>query len=305
MRVICAEAMGVCFGVADALEVMRGMERAVEVTVRGELVHNARVMREVRERGFSVMGEEEAASGRVPGTEVVVVTAHGVSDSERGRLLAAGKKIVDTTCPLVRRAHRAAVGLSREGYFVVVVGKRGHVEVRGLTGDLGDGGFVVVEAVGEVREYGREKIGVMAQTTAVERELEEICARVREKNPRAEVRVVNTVCGPTRERQAALERVLERVDVVVVVGGRNSNNTLRLVERARERGVRAVRVEEASELSEEMFLPWEAVGLTAGTSVMPEVVEGVRRKLESCFAEGREMTSDEARMTNQIRMTND
>jgi 4-hydroxy-3-methylbut-2-en-1-yl diphosphate reductase len=109
-------------------------------------------------------------------------------------------------------------------------------------------------------------------------------ARVREKNPRAEARFVNTVCGPTRERQLAMEKLLERVDVVVVVGGRNSNNTLRLVERARERGVRAVRVEEAGELCEEDFLPWEVVGLTAGTSVLPEVVEGVRRRLEGFYA---------------------
>ena len=283
MRVICAEAMGVCFGVRDALEVIRGIERPLEVTVRGELVHNARVMREVRERGFAVMREEAAARGEVPGTEVIVVTAHGVSDAERSRLEFAGKRIVDTTCPLVRRAHRAAVGLAREGHFVVVVGKRGHVEVRGLTGDLRDGGFVVVESALEVRAYEREKIGVMAQTTAVERNVAEIAARVREKNPRAEIRVVNTVCGPTRERQSAMDKLLECVDVVVVIGGRNSNNTLRLVERARERGVRAVRVEEAGELLEEMFLPWEVVGLTAGTSVMPEAAERVREKLREFY----------------------
>ena len=194
---------------------------------------------------------------------------------------------MDTTCPLVRRAHRAAVGLAREGYFVVVVGRRGHVEVRGLTGDLDDGAFVVVETALEVREFGWEKIGVMAQTTAVERDVAEIVTRVREKNPRADVRLVNTVCGPTRERQAAMEKLLERVDAVVVVGGKNSNNTLRLAERARERGVRAVRVEEAAELREEIFLPWEVVGLTAGTSVMPEAVEDVRMRLEGFYADAR------------------
>ena len=112
---------------------------------------------------------------------------------------------------------------------MVVVGKRGHVEVRGLTGDLSD--FEVVEHVAEVRDFDRAKIGVVAQTTSVEREVLEIVERVRRMNGGAEVRLVNTVCGPTRERQAAVERLLEKVDVLVVVGAANSNNTMRLVER--------------------------------------------------------------------------
>ena len=304
MRVICAEAMGVCFGVADALEVVRGIARPMEVTVRGELVHNERVMREMVERGFGVMGEVEAGRGEIPSTDIVVVTAHGVSDAERGRLEGAGKRIVDTTCPLVRRAHRAAAGLERDGYFVVVVGRRGHVEVRGLTGDLRN--FVVVETALEVVEYGWERIGVMAQTTSVEQEVAGIVARVREKNPRAEVRFVNTVCGPTRERQVAMEKLLERVDVVVVVGGRNSNNTLRLVERARECGVRAVRVEEACELREQDFLPWEVVGLTAGTSGLPEAVVGVRGWLEGFYAgDGGEFRMSESVNSEWGGMAND
>jgi 4-hydroxy-3-methylbut-2-enyl diphosphate reductase len=285
MEVILAEAMGICFGVRDALGVMRGVEVPAEVTVRGELVHNA-----------GVMGEEAAGRGESPSTAIVVITAHGVSDVERGRLVAAGKQLVDTTCPLVGRAHRAAVGLAREGYFVVVAGKRGHVEVRGLTGDLVD--FVVVERVGEVRAFGRGKIGVVAQTTAVEREVLEIVERVRGMNPGAEVRLVNTVCGPTRERQAALERVLGKVDVIVVVGGARSNNTMRLVERARERGVRAVRVAGAGELSEEQFLPWETVGLTAGTSVLPEVVEGVRSRLEEFYVHGAHPIEEQKKCVN-------
>jgi 4-hydroxy-3-methylbut-2-en-1-yl diphosphate reductase len=274
MKVILAEAMGMCFGVRDALGVMRGVEVPAEVTVRGELVHNAVVMGELRGRGFRVMGE---GGEEMPGTGVVMVTAHGVSDAERGRWERAGKRIVDTTCPLVRRAHRAAVGLGREGYFVVVVGKRGHVEVRGLTGDLSD--FVVVEHAAEVRNFDRAKIGVVAQTTSVEREVLEIAERVRVMNAGAEVRLVNTVCGPTRERQAAVERLLGKVDVLVVVGAANSNNTMRLVERARERGVRAVRVEGADLLRQEDFRAEEVVGLTAGTSALLETVEAVRGRL--------------------------
>lgn len=288
MNVVLAEAMGMCFGVSDALAVMRGVERPVEVTVMGELVHNPVVGREIVGRGFSVMGEQMAAGGAAPETETVLITAHGMSDTERARLAASGKQIVDTTCPLVRRAHRTALKLAGEGHFVVVVGKRGHVEVRGLVGDLPPEACAVVERAEEVRAYGWEKIGVMAQTTAVESDVAAIAARVREKNPRALVRLVNTVCAPTRERQAALERLVEQVDVLVVVGGRGSNNTRRLAETGarlgKSRGVRVMQVEDARELAEEAFGEEQCVGVTAGTSVLPETIEQVVAKLRGFHA---------------------
>ena len=147
MKVVLADAMGMCFGVRDALAVMRGVERPVEVTVMGELVHNAVVGREIAGRGFRVIGEEAAGRGEAPATETVLVTAHGVSDAERARLAASGKRILDTTCPLVRKAHGTAVRLAREGCFVVIVGKRGHVEVRGLVGDLAAGVRLAIAVV--------------------------------------------------------------------------------------------------------------------------------------------------------------
>jgi 4-hydroxy-3-methylbut-2-enyl diphosphate reductase len=288
MQVILAEAMGMCFGVSDALAVMRAVERPVEVTVMGELVHNPVVGRQIVGRGFSVLGEAAAAGGMAPVTGAVLITAHGISDTERAKLAAAGKRIVDTTCPLVRRAHRTALKLAGEGHFVVVVGKRGHVEVRGLVGDLQAGAFAVVVGAEEVRAYGWEKIGVMAQTTAVESEVAAVTARVRETNARAEVRMVNTVCAPTRDRQAALERLVEQVDVLVVVGGRGSNNTRRLAETGARlgagRGVRVMQVEDAGELAEEAFGGEERVGVTAGTSVLAETVEAVVEKLRGFHA---------------------
>jgi 4-hydroxy-3-methylbut-2-en-1-yl diphosphate reductase len=318
MRVIVAESYGMCFGVRDALVKMREIEKPAEVTVFGQLVHNPAITREMERRGFVQVEEAERRAADSVRTPVVLITAHGVSDRERALLEGGGenwpqmntnehedegadrqmggpggRRIIDTTCPLVRKAHRAAVALARAGFFVVVIGKKGHVEVRGLTGDLPAGSYEVVENVAGVRNYRAARIGVMCQTTTVEREAREIVARVREENSAAEVRFVNTICMPTRQRQAALERLLEEVDVLVAVGGRESKNTRELVTRAREAGVRAVHVEGAEELCAEMFGAEEVVGLTAGTSTLAETVDLVRRRLEGFHTEYTEHTEDQ------------
>lgn len=274
MRVLLAESMGMCFGVRDALAVARRIPQPIQVTIRGQLVHNPVVIDELRARGFALL--EESHEGPVA-TEQVLITAHGICNRERERLLAAGATLVDTTCPLVAKAHLAAVTLERMGYFVVVVGKREHVEVRGLTGDLED--FDVVERSADVRCWPHHKIGIVAQTTSIDREVATIVERVRSMNPQAEVRFENTICQPTRDRQRAVDRLLDEVDLLVVVGGRNSNNTLRLMQRARERGRPAIHVENESELVESAFDPPQIVGLTAGTSTLPETVAAVHRRL--------------------------
>lgn len=276
MRVLLAEAMGMCFGVRDALAVMRRVAEPTRVTVRGELVHNPIVQRELGWRGFVV---QEEGMDMLPKTAEVLITAHGVSDAERERLIAAGKQIIDTTCPLVRRAHAAALELQAKGYFVVVLGKPGHAEVRGLTGDLA--AYEVIERITDVRRWAHERIGILAQTTAMEDESLAMVHRIRCLNPHAEVEFVNTICQPTRDRQAALEQLLREVNVLVVVGGRNSNNTQHLVHLAEERGVRAIHIVDACELWESQFSATEIVGVTAGTSTLPETIEQVKKKLLS------------------------
>lgn len=278
MLVISAHAMGLCFGVRDALAVARAVETPAQVTVFGQLVHNPLINRELEARGFAQVDETGRAIAPMP-TPAVLITAHGISNRERAELAAMGKTLIDSTCPLVARAHAAALRLASEGRFVVIIGKRNHVEVRGLTGDLLR--FAIVESMADVQRYPEPSLGIIAQTTSVERDVQVIVARIRALNPHANVRFINTICQPTRDRQAALEDLLARVDVLVVVGGRHSNNTRQLVARAQEAGVRAIHVEDASELHESLFTPGETAGLTAGTSTLPETVEAVRCRLES------------------------
>ena len=166
MRVIRADVMGLCFGVRDALAVIDGIEEPSTVTIHGQLVHN-----EVVQARLAVAGVRDAERGpagaELPETPAVLVTAHGISDRERGRLEAAGKRLVDTTCPLVPRVHQAAQALEAEGYHVLVIGRRGHVEVEGIVGDLDHSD--VIESVDEVDVYPHRRLGIVCQTTATER----------------------------------------------------------------------------------------------------------------------------------------
>jgi 4-hydroxy-3-methylbut-2-enyl diphosphate reductase len=264
-----------CFGVRDALQIIAQVQKPADVTIYGELVHNETVLHELDQRGFQMV--RESARRPLPLTETVLVTAHGVSDRERQRLTAAGKQIIDTTCPLVKRAHEAARRLQSENRHIVVIGKRGHVEIQGIIEDLDS--FDVIQHAGEVRHYPFAKIGIMCQTTSPARLVAEIRAAVADKNPQADIRFVDTVCHPTKDHQKALERMLAEVEAVVVVGGRNSNNTRELVARCRERGVPAMHVQSADDLEPAWFDGLEVVGLTAGTSTLDATITEVHEAL--------------------------
>ncbi len=234
MRVIRAEVLGMCFGVRDALAVIDGIGDPAAVTIHGQLVHNEIVHSRLAGSRVSRFKDEAERGRSLPETPSVLITAHGISDKERRRLEAGGKQIVDTTCPLVTRVHQAARSLERDGYHVLVIGRRGHVEVEGITEDLEH--FDVIESADDVTAYPSARLGIVCQTTATDRHVATIRSAIAARNPDAEIKFIDTVCLPTKEHQRALERLLERVDAVVVVGGRQSNNTRELVARCRESG---------------------------------------------------------------------
>jgi 4-hydroxy-3-methylbut-2-en-1-yl diphosphate reductase len=276
MRVIRADVLGMCFGVRDSLAMIDLIAEPRAITIHGELVHNEVVQLQLQARGFA-MRSEEARKRLLPETRTVLITAHGISDRERNRLRSAGKEILDTTCPLVKRVHQAAALLEAEGYFVLLIGRRGHVEVEGIIEDLEH--FEVIESADEVRVYRSGRLGIVCQTTATERTVRTIRAAVAALNPGAQINFVDTVCLPTKEHQRALENLLDQVEAVVVVGGRSSNNTQQLVARCRERGKPALHVQSAAELDPLWFKPFATVGLTAGTSTLHETIDEVHRAL--------------------------
>jgi 4-hydroxy-3-methylbut-2-en-1-yl diphosphate reductase len=275
MQILQADVLGMCFGVRDALEILDRVENPAQVTIHGELVHNQAILEDLERRGFHQI--EESSRRPLPLTETVLITAHGISDKERQRLLDAGKKLVDTTCPLVRRAHDAAQKLRASGRFVIIIGKRGHVEVRGIVEDLDQ--FEVVQSVEEVRRYDSMKLGIMCQTTMPERLVQQVRSAIAEKNPTADIAFIDTVCHPTKDHQKALEQLLAQVDVMVVVGGSNSNNTRELARRCRERGVTTYHIQSAQDIDPAWFETAAKVGLTAGTSTLDSTIDDVRETL--------------------------
>ncbi len=277
MKVVMADVLGMCFGVRDALAALDHIDRPAGVTIHGELVHNEAVLSDLKTRGFSMVAENGRRS--LPLTETVLITAHGISERERRRLEAARKKLVDTTCPLVARAHQAAQHLQKEGYHVLVIGRRGHVEVQGIVEDLEH--FDIVQSAEEVKGYSANRLGIMCQTTTPVRLAQEIREAVARLNPEVEIRFVDTICLPTKDHQEALERLLEQVEAMVVVGGKNSNNTRELADRCRERGVRAFHVQSAGDLEPSWFAGMKTIGLTAGTSTLDKNIREVQEALQN------------------------
>jgi 4-hydroxy-3-methylbut-2-enyl diphosphate reductase len=212
-------------------------------------------------------------------TSRVMITAHGASDAHREAWRAAGFQLADGTCPLVRHAHEQLRKLVAAGFFPVVIGKRGHVEVEGLTGDFPDA--FVIENAGQIAELpSHARYGVISQTTQPATQVQAVVAALGEARNGSEVRFVDTVCRPTKNRQTSLQKLIAEADTLVVVGGRNSNNTLQLVATSRAAGRVTWHIERAEELEPMWFEDAAIVGLTAGTSTLKETVAQVQARLE-------------------------
>jgi 4-hydroxy-3-methylbut-2-enyl diphosphate reductase len=281
MEVRVADHLGMCFGVRDAVDLALDLARRQPLTILGDLVHNPDVVAQMDAAGAARVRSLEEVR-----TQALLVTAHGTADRVRRQLQARGYEVHDATCPLVRRAHLAVQQLVKQGRHPVVIGQANHVEVRGLVGDLDEYTVVLREADLE-QLAGRSRLGVVAQTTQPLELVLDLVAALRRRFPEADVRFIDTVCQPTKDRQAALRRLAAETDVVVVVGGPDSNNSRKLTELARSLGRPAYQVAGVADLRREWFAGVDVVGLTAGTSTPDATIAAVRAWLEALAAEGR------------------
>jgi len=280
MKIQLAEHYGICFGVRDAIAQAERLVAQAPLTILGELVHNPVVLDRLARRG--VQETSRALPGSV-GAAQVMITAHGASDAKREAWRRAGFAVADGTCPLVRNAHEKLRALVQQGYFPVVIGQPGHVEVLGLTGDFE--GACVIEKEADVERLPRHaRYGIVSQTTQPLDRVLALVEAIRRSQPESEVAFHDTVCQPTKNRQTAMRRLLAECDTVVVVGGRNSNNTRQLVEAARAAGREVFHIERAEELRPEWFRSCRCAGLTAGTSTLKETVAEVSARLEEIAA---------------------
>ena len=280
MKILRASEMGFCFGVRRAVEMMEDAvrERGPMVSL-GSVVHNPQVVERLREEGLQVITDVGQA-----GDKPVAITAHGVGPDVIGGLEASGVEIIDTTCPIVTRSQQWAKRLSEEGFAVVIFGDPNHKEVRGVLG-WAQGKVLVVaseEEVGALPQDFPSRVGVLSQTTETEARFASFVKKLFEVNLDriSELRVLNTLCHATTAQQAATMHLAGEVDLMIVVGGRDSANTRHLAVVARECGVETYHIETAEEVRPEWLAGHEKVGVTAGASTPDFVIDLVVGRLE-------------------------
>ena len=274
MNIIKADHLGMCFGVRDAIALARAKAQQQPLTILGELVHNESVLSDLRREGIRI--ETDPAHVETP---LAMITAHGASERAKAHARTHGFELFEGTCPLVTVAHRAVTRLIAEGYHPIIIGKRGHVEVRGLTEDLDTCDIIESEADID-RLTPRPRFGVASQTTQPIARVRELVAKIRQRFPNSELRFIDTVCQPTKQRQLAAEQLAAKCDIVIVIGGANSNNTRELVQTCSRFCTRVHHVQSAADLHPDWFHPEDTVGLTAGTSTPDYLINSVEQSIQ-------------------------
>ncbi len=271
MKILRATHLGMCFGVRDAISL--ALKQSAPITILGDLVHNETVLKTLRDQGVKI--EHQVADVSTP---TVMITAHGASEQAKARMQERGLQVLEATCPLVHFAHGCVTKLVREGYHPVIIGKRDHVEVRGLTEDLAE--FDVVLSEEDVsRLTARPRFGIASQTTQPIDRVRHLVTLIQKQFPTSEVRFIDTVCQPTKHRQSAAVELARQSDVVIVIGGSNSNNTRELVGTCGQFCQRVHHVQTADDLRAEWFSDARTVGITAGTSTPDSLIDAVEKRL--------------------------
>ena len=275
-RVLLAAPRGYCAGVDRAVVTV---ERALDtygppVYVRKQIVHNRHVVEDLEARG-AVFVEELA---EVPSGSTVVFSAHGVSPAVHAEAAARGLKTIDATCPLVTKVHKEASRFAADDIEILLIGHAGHEEVEGTTGEAPEHITLVQhpDDVDSVEVKDPTKVAWLSQTTLSVDETYETVTRLREKFPLLLDPPSDDICYATQNRQSAVKQLAPGCDLVIVVGSRNSSNSVRLVEVALEAGAKAShRVDNAGEIDEAWLDGVDSVGVTSGASVPDELVQGV------------------------------
>jgi 4-hydroxy-3-methylbut-2-en-1-yl diphosphate reductase len=271
-KLLLAAPRGYCAGVDRAVQTV---ERALEqygapVYVRKEIVHNEHVVEQLRERG-AVFVESET---EVPPGATVVFSAHGVAPSVHANAAARALHTIDATCPLVTKVHVEAKKFAAEGYTIVLVGHAGHEEVEGTMGEAPDS-IVLIETVQDVDALevpDESKVAYISQTTLSVDETREVINRLRERFPAIVGPRTDDICYATTNRQAAVKQLARECDLVLVIGSRNSSNSNRLVEVAREYGADSYLIDNELEVLDEWLDGARIVGITSGASAPDELV---------------------------------
>ena len=274
-RVILAEVLGFCSGVRFTLDKVYSHlsnHPGETLSTYGDIVHNRHVVAQLSDLGVHAVQETETLNN---GT--IIIRTHGAEPSVFADLGKKGLRVIDGTCPTVKKSHHIVESYSERGYHIVVVGQPDHSEVRGICARAQSSS--VVQTTEEAQQIEVDMpILAIAQTTCGEAQYQSICATLKERFP--QIKCINTVCNATIQRIRALNNLLDVVDAVVVVGGRESANTGHLKVVAEQSGKPTWHVECAAELPREIQ-DYEVIGLTAGASTPDDIINEIKRTIEN------------------------
>lgn len=279
-EILMAQPRGFCAGVDRAINIVNeALNRfGAPIYVRHEIVHNAYVVNELREKGAVFVDELH----EVPKGGIVVFSAHGVSQEVRKDAQVRGLQVYDATCPLVTKVHLEVVKMCNDGFTVLMIGHAGHPEVEGTMGQVKEGVFLI-EKVGDVDSLpfpADEKIAFVTQTTLSVDETKEIVEALMKKFPNIVQPRKQDICYATQNRQDAVKFMAPQVEVVIVVGSATSSNSNRLRELAEKLGVPAYMVDAPEQLKPEWFAGKKRIGLTAGASAPESLAQSIVNRIQ-------------------------
>ena len=278
MRLKIAKKVGFCFGVRRAVKMAEEvLKREGKAYSLGSVIHNKQVVEGLSKRGLEVIKSiDEADSG------VLVISSHGISPGLAGEISKRSLKLVDTTCPFVRNAQSSARSLGEEGYTVIIVGDVNHPEVKALYDFAGKKAYVVKDALGfeALKLKPNERIGILSQTTQSMDNFLGVVKVIITAKPES-LKVFNTICKDAQVRQAAARDISREVELMLIVGGKNSANTKRLFDVCKKVLRKSYLVETEGDLRSRWFKDVSVVGITSGASTPDKIVRRVAKALKS------------------------
>ena len=305
--VILAKPRGFCAGVERAIEIV---EQALErfpgpVYVRKEIVHNRHVVNALRAQGATFVDELT----EVPAGSTTIFSAHGVSPAVHEAAKTRALRVIDATCPLVTKVHVEAIRFAREGYTILLIGHAGHEEVEGTMGEAPQAMRLVqtVEEAQRVEVSNPEKVAVVTQTTLSVDDTRAIIDVLKARFPTLIAPKKDDICYATQNRQNAVKAIVQEAEVILVIGAKNSSNSIRLTEVAEDAGRRAYLINEASEIDPAWFEGIRCVGVTSGASAPEHLVQEVVAALKQLGAtriEERELTQEDVSFGLPTELTN-
>jgi 4-hydroxy-3-methylbut-2-enyl diphosphate reductase len=275
LKIILAQPRGFCAGVERAIEIV---ERALKiygppVYVRHEIVHNKRVVNNLSSKGAVFVKELD----QIPEGAVTVFSAHGVSQKVEDTASIRNLPVLDATCPLVAKVHKEGQRYSKDGFEVILIGHEGHPEVEGTMGRISGPVYLVsnTDDVKKLKVQNPDKLSYVSQTTLSVDDTRDVINALQERFPNIIGPDVKDICYATQNRQSAVRDLVKNVDLVLVVGARNSSNSNRLKDIGSESGVNTYLIETADDMSMEWFENVKSVGITSGASTPDELVKEV------------------------------